>query len=42
MAFNAEEIGVLGSEYFYKEIQEEYKDFYNINIDCVGVKNKSL
>lgn len=41
-AYNAEEIGLLGSEYFYQEMTKEYKDFYNINMDCVGVLGKPL
>lgn len=41
-AYNAEEIGLLGSEYFYQEMSKEYKDFYNINMDCVGVLDKPL
>ena len=37
-AFNAEELGLIGSRKFVSEFKETYDDWYNINIDCVGVK----
>lgn len=42
VAFNAEESGLVGSEAFYKDLSKKYTEFYNINLDCVGVKDKSL
>lgn len=41
-AYNAEETGLTGSEAFYKELSEDYVNIYNINMDCVGAKNKPL
>lgn len=42
VGFNGEEEFLLGSEALYKELSKDYKDFYNINIDCVGLKDKPL
>lgn len=36
-AFNAEELGLNGCEAFIKENKSKYKDWYNINIDCIGM-----
>lgn len=36
--FNSEEFLSYGSKYFVNSIKEQYKDIYNINIDCVGGK----
>ena len=41
-AFNAEESYLLGSEAFYPDIAARYSGFYNINMDCVGAKDKPL
>jgi len=38
-AFNGEESGRQGSISFANEIKKEYKDVYNINIDCIGIKD---
>ena len=37
-AFNAEELGLIGSSKFVEEFKGNYKEWYNINIDCVGMK----
>lgn len=37
-AFNAEELGLIGSSKFVEEFKGNYGDWYNINIDCVGMK----
>ena len=37
-AFNAEELGLIGSSKFVEEFKGNYEDWYNINIDCVGMK----
>lgn len=37
-AFNAEELGLIGSYAFVDEYNDSYDQWYNINIDCVGVK----
>ena len=37
-AFNAEELGLIGSSKFVEEFKDNYKDWYNINIDCIGMK----
>lgn len=42
IGFNGEEDGLLGSQEFFKEVSKEYKDIYNINLDCVGAKNVPL
>lgn len=42
VAFNAEEQYLIGSQAFYEEVSKDYKEFYNINIDCVGAKDKAL
>lgn len=42
VAFNNEERLLLGSQYFYGELSADYKEFHNINIDCVGLKDKDL
>lgn len=41
-AYNAEESGLVGSRAFYQEFSNKYHDFYNINLDCVGAKDKPL
>lgn len=41
-AYNAEESGLIGSSAFYQELSNEYRDFYNINLDCVGARDKPL
>lgn len=38
-AFNGEESGLQGSRAFVEEISKDYKNIYNINIDCVGIKD---
>lgn len=38
-AFNAEEIGLVGCNYFIEEYESRYEDWYNINIDCIGMNN---
>ena len=37
-AFNAEELGLIGSSKFVNDFKDNYEDWYNINIDCVGIK----
>lgn len=37
--YNAEETGLNGSNEFMKKYGDKYKNCYNINIDCVGVKD---
>ena len=37
-AFNAEELGLIGSSKFVEDFKDSYEDWYNINIDCVGIK----
>ena len=37
-AFNAEELGLIGSSKFVEEFRENYEDWYNINVDCIGMK----
>lgn len=37
-AFNAEELGLVGSSAFVADFQKNYDKWYNINIDCIGVK----
>lgn len=37
-AFNAEEIGLIGSMAFVQDFQNNYDRWYNINIDCIGIK----
>lgn len=39
VAFNAEELGLLGSQNFFNKYYNTYSQSYNINIDCVGQKN---
>ena len=39
VAYNAEETGLNGSQEFMKKYNKKYKNYYNINIDCVGVKD---
>lgn len=41
VAFNAEELGLYGSQNFYEKYKNKYSEFYNINIDCVGTKTES-
>lgn len=38
-AFNGEDSGLQGSKSFSKEIKNQYKNVYVINIDVIGVKN---
>ncbi|WP_353093540.1 M28 family metallopeptidase [Tissierella praeacuta] len=38
-AFNGEDSGFQGSIPFVKEIADKYNNLYNINIDCVGIKD---
>ncbi|WP_195469094.1 M28 family peptidase [Clostridium sp. D43t1_170807_H7] len=38
-AFNAEELGLIGSSKFVEDFKDSYEDWYNINIDCVGIKS---
>lgn len=37
-AFNAEELGLIGSSKFVTDFKDNYDSWYNINIDCVGIK----
>lgn len=37
-AFNAEELGLVGSSKFVNDFKKTYDDWYNINIDCIGIK----
>lgn len=37
-AFNAEELGLIGSMAFVQDFQNNYDKWYNINIDCIGIK----
>lgn len=37
-SFNAEELGLIGSSKFVADFKDNYEDWYNINIDCVGIK----
>lgn len=37
-AFNAEELGLIGSSKFVTDFRDNYENWYNINIDCVGIK----
>lgn len=37
-AFNAEELGLIGSSKFVSDFRKNYDDWYNINIDCIGIK----
>lgn len=39
VAFNSEESGLVGSKAFCEKIASEYKSIYNINIDCIGIKD---
>ena len=39
VAFNAEELGLLGSQNFFNKYYNNYSESYNINIDCVAQKN---
>lgn len=39
VAFNAEELGLLGSQNFFNKYYKTYSESYNINIDCVAQKN---
>ena len=39
VAFNAEELGLLGSQNFFNNYYNNYSESYNINIDCVAQKN---
>lgn len=39
VAFNAEELGLLGSQNFFNKYYNTYSECYNINIDCVAQKN---
>lgn len=41
-AFNAEESSLLGSKAFYEDAAQQYSEFYNINMDCVGAADKPL
>lgn len=38
-ALNGEDSGFQGSIPFVKDIEDKYKSLYNINIDCVGIKD---
>lgn len=42
VAYNAEESGMVGSRAFYEVLDQDYTDFYNINMDCVGALDKPL
>lgn len=42
ISFNAEESGVVGSTAFYDDISKRYVEFYNINMDVVGARDKPL
>lgn len=41
-AFNSEEAGLIGSKYVSNYLNEKYTNLININIDCIGEKNKEL
>lgn len=41
-AFNSEEAGLIGSKSISNELQKKYSELININIDCIGEKNKSI
>lgn len=38
-AFNAEELGLFGCDEFVKAYGDKYDDWYNINIDCIGMNS---
>lgn len=40
-AVNHEELGLVGSRALVNDIKGRYENIYNINIDCVGLKNGS-
>ena len=40
-AFNAEELGLIGSRKFVSEFRDKYDKWYDINIDCIGVKGNN-
>lgn len=40
-AFNAEELGLIGSRKFVNEFKSKYDKWYDINIDCIGVKGNN-
>lgn len=42
VGFNGEEYGLFGSKEFFKDLSKEYKDIYDINLDCVGAKDVPL
>lgn len=39
VAFNAEELGLIGSRNFFDKYYSNYAESYNINIDCVAKKD---
>ena len=39
-AFNAEELGLIGSSKFVDDFKDKYDSWYNINIDCIGIKGE--
>lgn len=41
-AFNGEEYMMAGSSNFYKTLNKDYQNFYNINLDCIGKKGAPL
>ncbi len=42
VAFNGEEPGFFGSKAFAKEIKEKYTELVNINVDCVGSRDRDF
>ena len=40
-AFNAEELGLIGSRKFVSEFRDKYDKWYDINIDCIGIKGNN-
>ena len=40
-AFNAEELGLIGSRKFVSEFRDKYDKWYDINIDCIGVRGNN-
>jgi len=42
VAFDGEEVGLIGSRFFVPELVERYDELYNINIDSVGMPGIAL
>lgn len=41
-AFNGEESGLQGSQAFAQFINDRYKNIWNINFDCIGIKDRKF